>query len=282
MAEVATSVGIMMGLGLLFAAVLAVAYRFLRVQEDPRLEVVEELLPGNNCGACGQPGCFAFAEKLVGAEVTPAKCTVADAATLEQIASVLGVDVGSEEKRIARLKCAGGAGNVRDLARYRGMHSCRGAFVVDGGGRACSWGCLGLGDCERACTFDAIAMNDQALPVVEPDLCTACGDCVDVCPLDLFVLVPESQKLFVQCNSPLSGDAATLRCKVACDACGRCALDAPEGTVEMVNGLPVIHYDREVQPTREATWRCPTGAIQWLEEKQFEEPDEEMPRRRRA
>jgi Na+-translocating ferredoxin:NAD+ oxidoreductase RNF subunit RnfB len=283
MGEVATSVGIMTGLGLLFAAVLAVAYRFLRVQEDPRLEVVEELLPGNNCGACGQPGCFAFAEKLVEAEVTPAKCTVADEGTLDEIASVLGVDVGSEEKRIARLKCAGGAGSVRDLASYQGMRSCRGAFVVDGGGRACSWGCLGLGDCERACTFDAIAMNDEALPVVEPDLCTACGDCVDVCPLDLFVLVPESERLFVQCSSPLAGEAATLRCKVACDACGLCALDAPEGTVEMKNGLPVVHYDRELQPTREATWRCPTGAIQWLEDKQFEEPDEEIePRRRRA
>jgi Na+-translocating ferredoxin:NAD+ oxidoreductase RNF subunit RnfB len=281
MAELATGITIMTGLGLLFAAVLAVAYRFLRVEEDPRLEVVEELLPGNNCGACGQPGCFAFAETLLTAESAPGKCTVADEGTLEQIAGVLGVDVGSEEKRIARLRCAGGAGSVRDLARYRGMATCRGAIVVDGGGRACSWGCLGLADCERACTFDAITMNHEGLPVVEPDLCTACGDCVDVCPLDLFVLVPESERLFVQCSSPLTGEAATLRCKVACDACGLCAVDAPGDSVEMVNGLPVVHFDRELEPGVEATWRCPTGAIQWLEGRQFEEPDEDVSLRRK-
>jgi Na+-translocating ferredoxin:NAD+ oxidoreductase RNF subunit RnfB len=275
MEEVATAVAVMTGMGLLFAAVLAIAFRFLRVEEDPRLEVVEELLPGNNCGACGQPGCAAFAEKLLGAELSPGKCTVANSGTLEEIASFLGVGVGAEEKRIARLKCAGGLGNVRSLAEYRGMSSCRAAAVVDGGGHGCAWGCLGLADCERACTFDAISMNEEALPVVEPGPCTACGDCVEVCPLDLFVLVPESQKLFVQCNSPLTGEEAVSRCRVACDACGRCAADAPPGTVEMVGGLPIVHYDREQQPTPNATWRCPTGAIQWLEGKQFEEAEEE-------
>jgi electron transport complex protein RnfB len=280
MAEVATGIAVMTGLGLWFAVVLAIAYRFLRVEEDPRLEVVEELLPGNNCGACGQPGCVAFAEKLVTAEATPGKCTVADEGTLEQLATFLGVDVGAEEKRIARLKCAGGAANVRDFARYQGMSTCRGAVVVDGGGRGCIWGCLGLGDCERACTFDAIAMNEDDLPVVEPDLCTACGDCVDVCPVDLFVLVPESEKLFVQCSSPLAGEDALSRCNVACDACGRCALDSPGDTVEMVNGLPIVHYDRGVRPTPAATWRCPTASIVWLEGKQFEEPEDEVPLRR--
>ena len=211
MQEVVTAVIVMTGMGLFFATVLAVAYRFLRVEEDPRLEVVEELLPGNNCGACGEPGCAAFAEKLVGAEVSPGKCTVADAGTLEEIASFLGVGVGAEEKRIARLKCAGGRGNVRNLAQYQGMSSCRAATVVDGGGLGCIWGCIGLDDCAQACTFDAIYMNEEGLPVVEPELCTACGDCVDVCPLDLFVVLPESHRLFVQCSSPLAGEDAVDR-----------------------------------------------------------------------
>jgi Na+-translocating ferredoxin:NAD+ oxidoreductase RNF subunit RnfB len=272
----------MMGLGLFFAGVLALAYRFLRVEEDPRLEVVEELLPGNNCGACGQPGCAAFAERLIGAEVTPGKCTVADAGILEELATFLGVGVGAEEKRIARLKCAGGRGNVRNLAEYEGMSSCRAAVVVDGGGLGCAWGCLGLGDCERVCTFNAIRMNDDALPSVEPEPCTACGDCVDVCPQDLFVLVPESEKLFVQCNTPLTGEAALAGCRVACDACGRCAADAPTDTVEIVNGLPIVHFDRAEQPTAEATWRCPTASITWIEGKQFPEPEEETAPPRRA
>jgi RnfABCDGE-type electron transport complex B subunit len=275
MGEVATAVAVMTGLGLFFAGVLAVAYRFLRVEEDPRLEVVEDLLPGNNCGACGQPGCAAFAQRLLTEEVTPGKCTVADAGTLEEIASFLGVGVGADEKRIARLKCAGGLGNVRDLAEYQGMSSCRAAAVVDGGGLGCTWGCIGLGDCERACTFDAIHMNADSLPAVSPEPCTACGDCVEVCPQDLFVLVPESHKLFVQCNSPLEGEAALRGCRVACDACGRCAVDAPADTVEIVGGLPIVHYDRAEVPTPDATWRCPTGAIAWIEDHQFEPPAQE-------
>ena len=275
MGEVGTAIAIMTGLGLFFASVLALAYRFLRVEEDPRLEVVEDLLPGNNCGACGEPGCSAFAGKLINGEVQPGKCTVASGDTLEEIASFLGVDVGGEEKRIARLKCAGGKINARSLCNYQGMGSCRAAVVVDGGVLACNWGCLGLGDCEEVCTFDAIYMNEQALPVVDPELCSACNDCVEVCPLDLFVLMPESHHLVVQCSSPLEGDNAVARCTVACDACGRCALDAPPETVEMVNGLPVVHYDRDLHPTPEATWRCPTGAIQWVVGTQFEEQDEE-------
>jgi Na+-translocating ferredoxin:NAD+ oxidoreductase RNF subunit RnfB len=275
MGEVATAIAVMTGLGLFFSGLLAVAYRFLRVEEDPRLEVVEELLPGNNCGACGEPGCSAFAGKLITGDVSPGKCTVADGDTLEEIAAFLGVGIGAEEKRIARLKCAGGLPNVRALAQYQGMSSCQAAAVVDGGGLGCAWGCLGLGDCERVCTFDALRMNEDGLPSVDPEPCTACGDCVEVCPLDLFVLVPESQKVFVQCNTPLEGEAALRGCRVACDTCGRCAADAPADTVEIVNGLPIVHYDRAEQPGPEATWRCPTGAITWLEGKQFVDSEEE-------
>lgn len=264
MSEVGIAVGIMAGLALLFAAVLAVAYHFLKVEEDPRLERTEELLPGTNCGACGEPGCRGLAEKIVARLAQPGACTVAGADDLERIAAYLGVEVGEQQKRVARLRCAGGEGNVAELATYAGEASCRAAVLVDGGGRACPWGCLGLADCERACTFDAIAMSPEGLPVVDPDLCTACGDCVDVCPLDLFVLDERDHKLFVQCASPLTGTEATSRCAVACDACGRCAADAPADAIEMVDGLPVIHWDRAARPGAEATWRCPTGAIQWL------------------
>lgn len=283
MGEASIAIGIMTGMGLAFAGLLAASYRFLKVDEDPRLEIVEELLPGNNCGACGEPGCAAFAEKLLASVVAPGKCTVSDAATLDEVAEILGVDVGAEERRFARLKCAGGHGTARTLADYEGLESCRAAVLIDGGGRACAWGCLGLGDCERACTFDAIRMNADGLPVVTPDLCSACEDCVDVCPLDLFVLVPESHRLFVQCSSPLSGEDAVARCSVACDGCGRCALDSPGNSVEMESELPVVRYDGETQPSRKAIWRCPTGAIVWLEGEQFlSVEDAAAPSRRHA
>lgn len=268
MVQILTATSVMAAIALACGVVLAVAYARLRVWEDPRLEQVEALLPGNNCGACGQPGCHAFAETLLANTSKPGQCTVNSAAGTEAVADFLGVDAGAVEKQVARLHCAGGAGDVRRLAAYTGSESCRAAVLVNGGGRACRWGCLGLADCERACTFDAIAMTRDGLPKVVVDKCTACGDCVDVCPLDLFELQPLSQPLLVQCRTPLSGDAARDVCAVACDACGRCALDAPKGAVEMVDGLPVIK-EPDVA-TAAATFRCPTGAIQWVTGTQFD------------
>jgi len=260
---------IMFGLAGFFGVVLAVANRYLKVEEDPRLDSVEEMLPGTNCGACGQPGCRAFAEVVVRGEANPGGCTVSSAEGIQEIALFLGVEADIQEKRVARLHCAGGTSSVRRLAEYQGLTSCRAAHVVNGGGRACPWGCLGLADCERVCTFDAIRMNHEGLPVVDVEKCTACGDCVDICPLDLFTLQPVSHRALVQCSSPLTGDLARSLCKVACDACGRCAMDAPEGVIEMADGLPRIVAGARAPES--STYRCPTGAIQWVEGNQFEQ-----------
>lgn len=280
MTESAVAIAIMTGLGVFFATVLAVAWRFLAVEEDPRIEQVSDLLPGSNCGACGQPGCGALASALVEGTQEPGACTVASPGDLEHIATLLGVDVGDRQERVARLRCGGGEGRVRDLSAYEGLASCRAAVLVDGGGRACTWGCIGLADCRDVCTFDAIHMNARGLPVVDVEACTACNDCVDVCPLDLFVIQPLEQKLFVQCAAPLTGEAARAVCSAACDACGLCAADAPD-VIEMIDGLPVIHPERGV-PTAAATRRCPTGAIQWLEGEQFAAPVADLKFRRRS
>jgi len=260
---------IMTGIGLVFAVILAVAYRFLKVQEDPRIEATEDLLPGSNCGACGQPGCHAFAERLVTGEAKPGICTVASAEMVDAVADFLDVDPGERDKRVARLKCAGGKAQAHQIAEYWGFENCRAASVVSGGGKGCAWGCLGLGDCEVACTFEAIAMSSNGLPVVDVDKCTACGDCVYACPRGLFELRPLKNKLFVQCSSPLSGEAATSLCSAACDACGRCAADAAPGLIHMDNNLPMVDYGAGGPALPEATYRCPTGAIQWLEGAQF-------------
>jgi RnfABCDGE-type electron transport complex B subunit len=258
---------IMAGLAGFFGVVLAVSQRYFSVDVDPRIEQAEQLLPGTNCGACGEPGCAGFAEKVVAGELIPARCTVSSPLEIQRLASFLGVEAGTQEKRVARLHCAGGKSSVRQLAEYHGVDSCRAAVVVNAGWRACPWGCLGLGDCDDACTFDAIAMTAEALPRVDVAACTACGDCVDVCPLDLFALAPLSQRAIVQCSAPLTGELARSLCAVACDACGRCALDAADGVIEMENGLPRVRQAEQAEVS--CTWRCPTGAIQWVEGDQF-------------
>lgn len=274
MGNIAVASGIMAGLGLFFGTVLAVAYRFLKVEEDPRIEAVETMLPGSNCGACGEPGCRGLAEKIVGGGVVPSKCTVSSPDGIERIAEFLGVDAGESEKRVARLHCGGGLGRARQLADYQGTETCRAAHLVGGGGLECSWGCLGLADCEVSCTFDAIRMNAEKLPVVDVDACTACGDCVIACPRDLFEILPLAHRLIVQCMAPVAAEDARRICKAACDACGRCEQDAAPGLIRMVNNLPVVDYGAGGPARPEATYRCPTGAIQWVTGEQFNETTE--------
>ena len=260
-----TSVAILGGLGLAFGTLIAVAHLKLRVWEDPRIDVLEEILPGANCGACGFAGCRAFAEAATHGDVVPAGCTVMGEFELEEFAETLGVDVGEADRRVARLLCAGGSDVSTRKADYFGIESCAAAVAVSGGGKGCTWGCLGLADCQVACTFDAIQMNPFGLPVVEPEKCTACNDCVVACPLDLFVLMPESQHLIVQCKNLLDGEAATDVCSVACNACGRCVADAAPGLIAMKSGLAVIDYAEIEAENPAAIARCPTGAIAWVE-----------------
>ncbi len=264
-AALLTAIAAIGGLTLLLASLLVGANHWLHVEQDPRIDNVEGMLPATNCGGCGYPGCRAFAEALVEGKTAPGKCGVGSPEELGRIAEYLGVDLGAEERRVARLACAGGKNVARNHARYHGLSSCSAAALVAGGGKGCFWGCLGIGDCEVVCDFDAITMNAQGLPVVDESRCTACGDCVDACPKDLFSLVPESRRLWVACRSLEAGDEILEDCEVACTACGRCAMDAP-GLIEMKNNLPCIDYDKG-RASATATERCPTGAIVWLDPK---------------
>jgi electron transport complex protein RnfB len=265
--SIAIAVVFMAGLGLLLASILVVANKRLFVFEDPRIDDVEEMLPSANCGACGSPGCRPFAEGLIDGTYEPAQCTVNSKELNKAIADYLGVDAGTAVKRVARLACAGGKHVAFIRASYDGMDSCRGAALISGGGKGCSWGCLGLGDCADVCDFDSITMNRHGLPVVDEDKCTACGDCVDVCPKDLFEIHPVDHQLFVACKNLEKGDEAEAECEVICTACERCAMDSPEGLVEIKHNLAVIDYGKNSLASRVAIERCPTGAIVWFDKK---------------
>jgi electron transport complex protein RnfB len=259
------------GVGLFFGFLIAMANKKFDVWEDPRIGEVEELLPNSNCGACGQPGCRAFAEAVVDGKEQPSGCTVMGEEDLADVASYLGVDAGEANKRVARLLCAGGKDEAARNSDYAGLETCKAAASVAGGGKACNWGCLGLADCEIACLLDAIYMNDDLLPVVIPERCTACNDCVVACPKDLFELMPIEQKLIVQCKNLLKGDAAEDLCSVACNTCNRCVADSEPGVIEMIDNLAVINYEKNELTSPKAIERCPTEAIVWVEGQQFKE-----------
>jgi len=263
--SIAVGSAFMAALGLLLAALLGLANRKFYVFEDPRIGAVEAMLPHSNCGACGSVGCRQFAEALVAGAKEPGLCTVGKREELGAIAQLLGVAVGDYERQVARLACAGGNHVARQRAHYAGLATCRAAQLVSGGGKGCVWGCLGLGDCATVCDFKAIAMDAQALPVVDEALCTACGDCVAVCPRQLFSLQPLSHHLWVACANEEKGAAAVADCAVICDGCGRCVVDGAPGLIRIERNLAVIDYRRNSAATPAAIERCPTGAIVWLE-----------------
>ena len=264
------------GVGLFFGFVISLVNKRFRVWEDPRILGVEEMLPNTNCGACSQPGCRAFAEAVVSGKQKPSDCTVMGPEDVEDVAGYLGVDAGEANKRVARLLCAGGKNEAHRKADYAGFETCKAAAAVAGGGKGCTWGCLGLADCETVCLLDAIYMNEDELPVVIPERCTACNDCVETCPKDLFVLMPMEQKLIVQCRNLLHGDAAEDLCSVACNACTKCVADAAPGLIEMVDNLAVINYEKNDLADPKAISRCPTNAIVWVEGQQFAQSSKEL------
>ncbi len=218
--ESLTAIGFLLGLVSVLAIVLAVANSRLKVYEDPRIDGVNDMLPGNNCGACGLPGCRAFAEKAVSGEINPSECPVSGLDAATEIADYLGVEMGESVKKVARLLCAGGTNVAVQMSEYAGHESCRSASAVGGGGKACRFGCLGFGDCKDVCTFDAITMGPTGLPGVAVDLCTSCGDCVDV---QLKAPPFNSRKdrlsrIDLDCGRPL--------CKsLSCRGCGRNSID---------------------------------------------------------
>jgi Na+-translocating ferredoxin:NAD+ oxidoreductase RNF subunit RnfB len=269
MADILIAVLTLGGVGLVFGSLIATANKRLWVWEDPRIDVVSQMLPSANCGACGLPGCRAFAEQAVQGKVTPAQCTVAGEEVRQQIAGYLGVEAGEAVKNVARLLCAGGLDVAGYQAEYRGLPTCAAAAAVAGGAKGCVWGCLGLADCERVCDFDAIHMTETGLPVVDVEKCTACGDCVDACPKSLFELRPLSAGLLVQCKNLVAGDEALEQCTVACTACAKCVQDAVEGLISVASGVAVVNYDRIALAEPRAIERCPTGAIVWLAGAQF-------------
>ena len=210
---------------MLLVIIILIASKYLKVQEDKSIPHVEGLLPGSNCGACGTPGCHAFAEKLVLGETQPSACTQVNVDEMTKIAQYLGVNAGEQIKKVARIACAGGTNVAYTKAHYVGVKSCS-AAEISGVGKDCAWGCLGLADCEAVCTYGAITMNEHGLPVVNEDLCTACGDCVDSCPKQLFSIVPVTNYLWVACKNLQKGQGVLQECEVACTACENCVLSS--------------------------------------------------------
>jgi len=246
------------GLSAGLAAALGVADRYLRVETDPRVERIADILPGANCGGCGLPGCRNYAEAVVKGEAPPNKCAPGGSEAAREIAAIMGTEAGEVIKRIAVVHCRSGNNERKVRARYVGPQTCLLADSL-GGHTECTYGCLGLGDCVEACTFDALALVD-GLPVVDPDRCTACGNCVQACPRGIFSLEPfdaEYGVVYVACNSKDRGPVARRVCDQSCLGCGICEKKSEHGLFEVKDFLAI--------PDREAIREHPEEADDLIE-----------------
>ena len=261
-----SAVIILGGLGLLFGAGLAVASRVFHVFKDPRVEQIEEALPGANCGACGAPGCSGFAEGVVEGKYPVNGCTAGGAEVAQAVAAIMGTEAEDVNPCVAVVRCRGDKEACADRAVYYGIEDCRAAMLVDEGSKGCVYGCLGLGTCVAACPFNALVMGENGLPHVIEDLCTGCGECVKACPRNIMELMPRDQIVYLACKSEDFGKAVKSVCKVGCIGCTMCAnpKNTREGVITMEGKLPKIHYDQVNDPWKDlksAVNKCPTKSF---------------------
>lgn len=229
--------------GVLAGVLLGVASEKFKVDVNETEIKVRELLPGNNCGGCGYPGCDGLAAAIANGEAKPNGCPVGGEEVAKKIAEIVGGDTESV-KLIAHVKCAGDCNKAKDVYEYVGPKDCKLAANAPGGGpKGCSFGCLGYGSCKKACQFDAISIVD-GIAVIDADKCKSCGMCVLECPRNIIEMVPYDAKAIVDCNSKDFGKDVKAVCSTGCIGCGICQKNCPEGAITVENHLASVDYSK--------------------------------------
>lgn len=257
------AIGVLGSLGLLYGLGLAFASRKFHVEIDPKIEKISAILPGANCGACGKPGCFAYAEAIASQGEEINKCPACSEDILKEIAAIMGVKANAQEKNIAVIHCqSGGITNTSLRYQYQGIATCKAAVLVSCGPNLCNYGCVFQNDCIAACKFDALHLNEAGMRFVDPEKCVGCGACVKACPRHLIELVPISKQVHILCSTNDKGAEAKKRCgnKTACIGCGLCVKKCPVNAIEMKDNLAVIDYTKCIS-CGQCALVCPTHAI---------------------
>ncbi|MFI3323648.1 MAG: RnfABCDGE type electron transport complex subunit B [Rikenellaceae bacterium] len=265
MGEFCSTVLVLSSLGVFAAVALFYIAKQFRVEEDPRIDDVEKMLPGANCGGCGFAGCRGFAGAMVEQDdISSLYCPVGGAETMKAAAAYLGKAAAEKAPQIATLLCGGSCAKRPQTNVYDGAKSCAVASSLYVGQTACAYGCLGLGDCAVSCNFGAISINPETgLPEIDAEKCTACGACVKACPKMLIELRkkwPKDRAVYVACSSKDKGAVAMKACKASCIGCGKCVKACPFEAITVTNNVAYID-SQKCKLCRKCVSECPTGAI---------------------
>lgn len=252
-------------LALLSAVILYFIAQKFKIFEDPRIDDVQAVLPQANCGGCGFAGCRNFAEALVKSETFEGlNCPVGGAEVMGLTAKILGREAPVVDPEVAVLLCNGSPDVRPHTSRYDGAMDCRISASLFIGETDCSYGCMGYGDCVRACQFDAMYIDRTTqLPVIIDDKCKACGACVRACPRNLIELrkkAKKDRKIYVACSNCDKGGPARRACKVACIGCNKCQKVCEYDAITIENNLAYIDAAK-CKLCRKCVTECPTNAI---------------------
>lgn len=259
------TIAILTILGLLLAVLLYFVAEKFKVEEDPRIDEIESVLPGANCGGCGHAGCRDFATTAVKApNLDNHYCPVGGDPVMKQVAGILGYEIKAKAPQVAVVRCNGTCAARPKVNEYDGAPSCKIKNSLYAGDTGCSFGCLGCGDCVAACQFGALSMDPETgLPVVDESKCVACGACVKACPRNIIELRakgPRGMRMVVECVNKDKGPVAKKACANACIGCGLCFKTCQHGAIVFENNVAYIDYTK-CKLCRECEAVCPTGAI---------------------
>ena len=251
--DILIAIAILGGLGLVFGLVLAAASKVFYVETDPRLDQLNECLPGANCGGCGFAGCGAYAEAVLKGEAPVGKCASGGNECAQAMAAIMGVQAEAVTRKVALVRCSGArtydeqgelTKGAKMKATYEGFHDCVAASRVGGSGPlSCKFGCLGYGSCTKACKYGAISVKN-GVAVVDEDLCVGCMACAAVCPRKIITAVEPDRNVVIACNSMAKGAVTNRACTVGCIGCGKCVKNCPREAITVTNNLAVIDYSK--------------------------------------
>ncbi len=245
-------------MGGVFGLVLAVASKVFYVEKDERLEPVTEALPGANCGGCGYSGCAAYAQAILDGKAPLGLCASGGKESADRIAAILGIESVEVARRVALVKCRGT--HATKKGRYDGIMDCAAAAKLAGNGpNSCAYGCLGFGNCVKACPEGAISIRD-GVAWVDHEKCVGCMACAAACPRGIIEAVPYDQDIVVACSSQEKGAALRKYCDIGCIGCRLCERTCEHDAIHVTDNLAHIDYTKCISCSACAE-KCPRHLI---------------------
>jgi Na+-translocating ferredoxin:NAD+ oxidoreductase RNF subunit RnfB len=224
---------------------------------------VRDVLPGANCGSCGYSGCDAYAKALANEKDVPANlCRPGGHDALVAISAILGVEVAEADPVAAFVHCGGDCDKCKTKSEYQGIESCGAAKLLYGGPNACTYGCLGCGDCKKACEYDAICI-EKGIAHINREQCVACGMCVAACPNHLIEILPKKKIAAMTCSNQEKGAVVRKECTNGCIGCMKCQKSCPCGAIEVANNLAHIDYTK-CSGCGTCVEGCPVGCLKLI------------------